>query len=128
MVAGGTYLDEFHAFSQQVTRLVMVGGVVLSLLLAAFLYWLINKLIVKPLQQKVLPVFNELAEGRYDSPLDIGANDEVGQLMQGLQSMQIQQGFNFAESRRVELRWIVCQRICGLPMMRARSFTRTKAC
>ncbi|MBP8169262.1 MAG: Cache 3/Cache 2 fusion domain-containing protein [Azonexus sp.] len=101
LVAGGTYLDEFHAFSQQVTRLVMVGGVVLSLLLAAFLYWLINKLIVKPLQQKVLPVFNELAEGRYDSPLDIGANDEVGQLMQGLQSMQIQQGFNFAESRRV---------------------------
>ncbi|EKE16741.1 MAG: hypothetical protein ACD_10C00826G0001 [uncultured bacterium] len=101
MVAGGAYLDEFHALSQQVTRLIVLGGVVLSLLLAAFLYWLINKLIVKPLQQKVLPVFSELAEGRYDSKLEIGANDEVGQLLQGLQSMQIQQGFNVDESRRI---------------------------
>ncbi len=101
LVAGGAYLDEFHALSQQVTRLIVLGGVVLSLLLAAFLYWLINKLIVKPLQQKVLPVFSELAEGRYDSKLEIGANDEVGQLLQGLQSMQIQQGFNVDESRRI---------------------------
>ena len=101
LIAGGAYLDEFHAVSRQVTYLVMLGGVILSLVLAAFLYWLINKLIVKPLQQKVLPVFNELAEGRYDSRLEIGANDEVGQLLQGLQSMQIQQGFNVAESERI---------------------------
>lgn len=101
LVAGGSYIDEFRALSEQVTRLIMLGGVVLALLLAAFLYWLINKLIVKPLQQKVLPVFGELAEGRYDSQLEIGANDEVGQLLQGLQSMQIQQGFNVDESRRL---------------------------
>lgn len=101
LIAGGTYLDEFHAISSRATRYVMLGGLVLALLLAAFLYLLIAKLIVRPLQQKVLPVFNDLAEGRYDTQLDIGANDEVGQVVQGLQSMQIQQGFNVAEAQRI---------------------------
>jgi methyl-accepting chemotaxis protein len=101
LVAGGTYLEEFHALSSQVTRLVMVAGMILALLLAVFLYVLITKLIVRPLQTKVLPVFNDLAEGRYDTPLDISANDEVGQVLQGLQSMQIQQGFNVALAQRI---------------------------
>jgi methyl-accepting chemotaxis protein len=101
LIAGGTYLEEFHALSSQVTRFVMVGGLILALLLAVFLYLLISRLIVRPLQQKVLPVFNDLAEGRYDTPLDVGANDEVGQVLQGLQSMQIQQGFNVAEAQRI---------------------------
>jgi methyl-accepting chemotaxis protein len=101
LIAGGTYLEEFHGLSRQVTRLVMVGGLVLALLLAVFLFQLIARLIVRPLQQKVLPVFNDLAEGRYDTPLDIRANDEVGRVLQGLQSMQIQQGFNDAETQRI---------------------------
>ena len=101
LIAGGTYLEEFHALSSQVIRLVMVAGMILALLLAVFLYLLITKLIVRPLQTKVLPVFNDLAEGRYDTPLDISANDEVGQVLQGLQSMQIQQGFNVAEAQRI---------------------------
>jgi methyl-accepting chemotaxis protein len=101
LIAGGTYLEEFRALSSQVTRFVMVGGIILALLLAVFLYLLISKLIVRPLQQKVLPVFNDLAEGRYDTQLDVGANDEVGQILQGLQSMQIQQGFNVAEVQRI---------------------------
>lgn len=101
LIAGGTYLDEFHALSSQVTRFVMLGGLILALLLAAFLYLLIAKLIVRPLKNKVLPVFNELAEGRYDTQLDVGANDEVGQVLQGLQSMQMQQGFNVAEAQRI---------------------------
>jgi methyl-accepting chemotaxis protein len=79
----------------------MLGGLILALMLAAFVYWLIARLIVRPLQQKVIPVFSDLAEGRYDTPLDIGSNDEVGQVLQGLQSMQIEQGFNVAESQRI---------------------------
>ena len=101
LIGGGTYTDEFRNLSTQLTRLLMLGGLVLALLLAAFLYWLIGKLIVKPLQQTVLPVFNDLAEGKYDTPLEIGRNDEVGQVLQGLQSMQIQQGFNVAENLRI---------------------------
>lgn len=101
LIAGGTYLDEFHGLSNQVTRYVLIGGLILALLLAVFLSQLISRLIVRPLQNKVLPVFNHLAEGRYDTPLDIGSNDEVGQVLQGLQSMQIQQGFNVAASLRI---------------------------
>ncbi|AXS81400.1 HAMP domain-containing protein [Dechloromonas sp. HYN0024] len=79
----------------------MIGGLLLALLLAAFLYWLIGHLIVQPLREKVLPAFIDLAEGRYDTPLDVRSNDEVGQVIQGLQSMQIQQGFNVAEGLRL---------------------------
>jgi len=101
VVAGGTYLEEFHALSSQVTRYVALAGAILALALAAFLFLLIAKLIVRPLQQKVLPVFNDLAEGRYDTPIDVSANDEVGQLLQGLFSMQMQQGFSVAEAQRI---------------------------
>jgi methyl-accepting chemotaxis protein len=101
LVVGSAYLDELRALSSQVTRIVMAGGLLLALLLAVFLYWLIGHLIVRPLREKVLPVFGDLAEGRYDTPLDVRSNDEVGQLLQGLQSMQIQQGFNVAEGLRI---------------------------
>ena len=101
LIAGGTYLDEFNGLSGRITRFVQIGGLLISIILAVFLYWLIRRLIVVPLQEKVIPVFRSIAEGRYDSPVDITANDEVGQVLQGLQSMQIQQGFNVSESERL---------------------------
>lgn len=101
LIAGSTYLDEFHGLSRQMSRFMMFGGLLLSALLLAFLYWLIRKLIVAPLQQKVLPVFRALAEGRYGNPLDISSDDEVGRVLQGLQSMQMQLEFNVVESRRL---------------------------
>ncbi|MGE5470001.1 MAG: Cache 3/Cache 2 fusion domain-containing protein [Bacteroidota bacterium] len=101
LIAGGTYLDEFHQLSRQISRYMMIGGLLLSLLLMAFLYWLIHRLIVAPLQQKVLPVFRALAEGRYGNPVDISADDEVGQVLQGLQSMQMQLESNVVESQRL---------------------------
>ena len=101
LIGGGAYLDEFHGVSSQIARYVAVGGLLLAVVLAAFVYGLIRKLIVVPLQQKVIPVFRSLSEGHYDNPIDITAHDEVGQVLQGLQSMQIQQGFNVAESQRL---------------------------
>jgi len=101
LIAGGTYLEEFHGLSGRISRFVMIGGGVIAIVLVAFLYWLIRRLIVLPLQQQVIPVFRGISEGRYDNPVDISGNDEVGQVLQGLQSMQIEQGFNVAESIRI---------------------------
>ncbi|HXE38166.1 MAG TPA: methyl-accepting chemotaxis protein, partial [Azonexus sp.] len=101
LIAGGVYQDEFHGLSGQIARYVLIGGLLLAAILAAFVYWLIRKLFVRPLQEKVIPVFRSLSEGHYDNSIDVMANDEVGQVLQGLQSMQIQQGFNVAESQRI---------------------------
>jgi len=101
LIAGGSYLDEFHALSAQISRYLVSAGLVLSLILLAFLSGLIRRLIVRPLQQKVIPVFASLAEGNYDNAIDITADDEVGKVLQGLQSMQIQQGFKAAEEQRI---------------------------
>ncbi len=45
--------------------------------------------------------FAKLAEGDYTRNVEIGRDDELGKVLQGLQSMQIQQGFNVAEAKRV---------------------------
>ncbi len=42
-----------------------------------------------------------LSQGDYARPVDISRNDEMGKIMQAVQSMQIQQGFNLAEIERV---------------------------
>ena len=101
LVAGGTYLDEFHAVSSQLTRIVGIAGLVLGVVLVLFLSWLIRRTLITPLNDKVLPVFSRLADGHFDSELEHHRNDEIGKLLQGLQSMQIQQGFNVAEATRV---------------------------
>src|SRR5574343_398585 len=49
----------------------------------------------------VLATFQSLANGDYTRNVDISRNDEMGKVLQGLQSMQIQQGFNVAEAARV---------------------------
>lgn len=100
LIAGGTYLDEFHDLSVRISRFVAIGGLVTSLILAAFLYWLFRRWIAVPLQQ-VISIFQRIAEGRFDNAIDTTANDEVGKVLQGLQAMQIQQGFNVAESQRL---------------------------
>jgi methyl-accepting chemotaxis protein len=49
----------------------------------------------------VLATFQSLANGDYTRNVDIFRNDEMGKVLQGLQSMQIQQGFNVAEAARI---------------------------
>ncbi|MDP3539364.1 MAG: methyl-accepting chemotaxis protein [Azonexus sp.] len=49
----------------------------------------------------IVATFQSLANGDFTRNVDISRNDEMGKVLQGLQSMQIQQGFNVAESRRI---------------------------
>ena len=56
--------------------------------------------VTRPINE-VIATFQSLANGDYTRNVETSRNDEMGQVLQGLQSMQIQQGFNVAEAKRV---------------------------
>ena len=64
--------------------------------------------------------------------MDIARNDEMGKVLQGLQSMQIQQGFNVAEAARIgdenlRIRWPgLRQQSVRMPTSTGASFTPIK--
>nr|WP_282100122.1 methyl-accepting chemotaxis protein [Thauera aromatica] len=80
------------------------NGVIASLALALALAVLLSRLIVRsvvhPLRQ-ANEAFERIAEGRYDNPIQVEADDEVGKVLHGLQSMQIRLGFDVNEARRI---------------------------
>ncbi len=49
----------------------------------------------------VLATFRALANGDFTRNVDLSRNDELGEVLQGLQSMQIQQGFSVAEANKL---------------------------
>ncbi len=75
-----------------VSALVVVGAVVIAMRVV--------RNVTEPLSE-ISMTFQSLAEGNYTRNVDVSRNDELGQVLQGLQSMQIQQGFNVAETKRV---------------------------
>ena len=63
----------------------------------------IAALIIRSVTQPIavtIATMQSLANGDFTHNVDISRNDEMGKVLQGLQSMQIQQGFNVAESIR----------------------------
>jgi methyl-accepting chemotaxis protein len=99
-IAGGTYVDEYEELARSMQRYLWVASVIVVLILMALIYWMIRTLVRDPLQQLVLPAFRALSGGRYDNKLDIARNDEIGQVMQGLETMQNRLGFEIADTKR----------------------------
>ncbi|MDK9725957.1 MAG: methyl-accepting chemotaxis protein [Sterolibacteriaceae bacterium MAG5] len=73
---------------------------VVVLVLIGVIFWLVRTLIRNPLQDQVLPAFRALSGGKYDNPLDVGRSDEIGQVIQGLETMQNRLGVEVAETKR----------------------------
>jgi methyl-accepting chemotaxis protein len=73
-----------------------VGALVVGLAIAVR----IIRSVTAPLDE-ITETFQSLAEGNFTRNVDITRNDELGKVLQALQSMQIQQGFNVAEAKRV---------------------------
>jgi methyl-accepting chemotaxis protein len=78
---------------------------VLGLLLLAVVggLWIasaIARSVTRPVDD-IIATFQSLAKGDFTRNVDIARNDEMGKVLQGLQSMQIQQGFNVAEAQRI---------------------------
>jgi methyl-accepting chemotaxis protein len=81
-------------------NLVVGGLVLLALLIGVVLSWRMIVTITRPLADLTATLL-ALGRGDYTRNVDLSRNDELGKVLQGLQSLQIQQGFNVAESTRV---------------------------
>ena len=81
-------------------RLWMILAGLLATVLGIVIARLLIRAVTRPIAD-VLATFQSLARGDYSHNVDTTRNDEMGKVLQGLQSMQIQQGFNVAEAERV---------------------------
>jgi len=81
-------------------RSVIIAVIIIGLALSAWLGFMLIRAIVVPLQRAV-GYFSKLADGKYDNAIEMDNHDEIGRVMDALQSMQIKLGFDMNESRRV---------------------------
>jgi methyl-accepting chemotaxis protein len=90
--------DSEQVFSRNL--LFIVGMVLAGLAVGLMIAIAIIRSITRPIDS-ILDTYQALGNGDFTRNVDIARNDEMGKVLQGLQSMQIQQGFNVAESQRV---------------------------
>ncbi|MCK2128193.1 methyl-accepting chemotaxis protein, partial [Thauera aromatica] len=103
ITAHRTAAEQIFAETETVSAWIRNGAIAslaLALALAVLLSRLIVRSVVQPLRQGN-EIFERIAEGRYDNPIHVEAEDEVGKVLHGLQSMQIKLGFDVNEARRV---------------------------
>jgi methyl-accepting chemotaxis protein len=97
VVGTGTYLPMIEATKNEISKsingtktevasLVIIFSVLISILVVAITFYLITRLIVKPIKKLVL-LSNELANGNLDIQIDFSSNDEIGELAQAYQDM-----------------------------------------
>ncbi len=84
----------------QKTLYLTIAGVVLSVLFALVLVWWLVRRIVGPLRSAV-GVFQQIAQGNFQSAVETGRRDEIGQVLDGLESMQVRLGYDVAEAKIV---------------------------
>jgi methyl-accepting chemotaxis protein len=85
-----------YDFSRNMITAAFVSGIVLALVFGLMLM----HSILEPLKRAVA-YFGKIAEGKYDNHIEISSHDEIGKVLDALQSMQIKLGFDVNESRRV---------------------------
>jgi methyl-accepting chemotaxis protein len=100
-IGGGTYVHEFEAAARSMAYFLVASALGVLLALIALIYWLIRALVQRPLQEQVLPAFKALSGGKYDNTVESSRDDEIGKVLQGLESMQNRLGFEVAESSRL---------------------------
>ncbi|HEX8964631.1 MAG TPA: Cache 3/Cache 2 fusion domain-containing protein [Rhodocyclaceae bacterium] len=99
-IGGGTFTDEFWALSRTMQMYLWATAAIVIVALVVIIFALVRRLVRDPLQNQVLPAFRALSAGKYDSRLDCGRRDEIGQVLQGLETMQNRLGFEVAETKR----------------------------
>ena len=94
IIAGGTTVEEFGALAQRVVWAVILGGLLLVGSILAITRLLLRRLVLAPLHRQVLPTFEAMSAGRFDTPLDVRGSDEVGQLIHGLEILRNRLAFD----------------------------------
>ncbi len=94
IIAGGTTVEEFGSLAQNVVWAVVLGGLLMAGVILATVLLLLRKLVLKPLNTQVLPTFEDISAGRFDTPLDIRGNDEISQVIHGLETLRNRLAFD----------------------------------
>ena len=94
--------QEFELAQSRYNRTRNIGIGLIALGIAFALWWaaILIRVIVDPLNT-VIRGFGSIAQGKYDSLIEIKHRDEIGKVLEALKSMQAKLGFDIAESRRV---------------------------
>ncbi|MDD5247906.1 MAG: Cache 3/Cache 2 fusion domain-containing protein [Rhodocyclaceae bacterium] len=99
-IGGGTYLDEFEGLSRSMQHYLWLTSLLVIVVLFLMIFWLVRVLVGRPLHEQVIPAFRALSGGKYDNVIDCGRKDEIGQVLQGIETMQNRIGFEVAETKR----------------------------
>ncbi|MCZ8253346.1 MAG: Cache 3/Cache 2 fusion domain-containing protein [Hylemonella sp.] len=83
VIVGGAYVDEFSAEVRSLRNLFGVLGGLLVLLVAGALYWVIGRLVIRPLVQAT-GTAQALAQGDLSVRMHTDRGDELGQLMDAM--------------------------------------------
>lgn len=81
--SGAEALQQVHADGLAVAgqiRYVVIGGALFVILVAAWFSRFLVRSMTNPIRQ-ALDTFNQIGEGRYDTPIDISGRDEIGLVM-----------------------------------------------
>jgi methyl-accepting chemotaxis protein len=82
------------------SRNLVIGVLVLGLSMALLFGVILLRTILNPLQRAV-GYFGKISEGKYNNQIVVDSDDEIGKVLDALQSMQVKLGFDVNESRRV---------------------------
>ena len=87
VVVGSTFVDEYVREAAALRNGFMIAGAVLLALLTLALVWAVRSMVRKPLVQ-ALAATERVASGDLTGKIDARSEDEVGQLLHGLDRMQ----------------------------------------
>ncbi len=96
----GSVEEHVHATQASWRSTMLVIGVLAILFIAGMLAggYFAMRAIVNPLK-RAREVFDRLAEGRYDNTIDIERRDELGELLDGLRTMQTRLGIDVNQAK-----------------------------
>lgn len=103
IIAGGSSVDEFTALSHRIVWLVIAGGLAMAVAIFLITLILLRNLVLKPLNTEVLPTFQAMADGRFDTPLEVRGSDEIAQVLQGLESLRNRLAFDNERERTLSV-------------------------
>jgi methyl-accepting chemotaxis protein len=89
-------LSDYHA-----NLGISLGAILVSLLLATIAYRSIVSSIVDPLK-KLVECFGNIAQGRYDTIIEVDRDDEIGGALQDVNALQIKLGFELDEAAKLQ--------------------------
>lgn len=99
LIGGGTYTEEFDSLSRKFNGILGTASLLVVIILGLIMAWVTRKVITDRLS-KAVETLKAISAGHYDQHVDIIANDELGQLMQGLEAMQCRMGYELIETKR----------------------------